>query len=299
MFLRLMRYGGGRIKRKLFLSLLLLFGILLILGVNTVSAQTVGCDNLPKVTASDGSHSPVVLNGSKVNVKFNKKIKIGSGYVEIKNSRGQSIQSSKTASGNILTLKPSRSLIRGCSYIITLHQGSVKDSAGQGIQCCNVKFTVPTLTLAQMKDGISRVEHFYYQNKRLPNYVNYPSKKIPINQFQKMIAVQGLKINTSNPTSSVNSASKSQSRCSAYDITITTVKVSSTAKCSCGSCGDYVYHTGSYKNYCPHCKKYDVLKWNPKGVLEGEWTCGNCGADYCAACGKEKSYCNSRHLIKI
>jgi len=52
------------------------------------------------------------------------------------------------------------------------------------------------LTLAQMKDGISRAEAFYKKNGRLPNYVSFGTRKIPITTFKKNIATQGLKINT-------------------------------------------------------------------------------------------------------
>lgn len=295
-----MRIGGGIIKRKLFLALLLLFGMVLILGANTASAQTVASNSLsPKVTASDASHSAVVLNGNKVKINFNKDIKMGSGWIDLKNSNGKIVKSSKSVSGKMLTVNPVKALNRGSRYTVTIHGSSIKDMDGHAIRLCNIKFTVSILTVSQMKDGISRAENFYSINKRLPNYVTYGAKKIPMYQFQKIIATQGLKLNTSGPVNSAKSASRSVKGSSAYNITITSLKVSATAKCSCGACGDYVYHTGSYKNYCPHCKKNDVLVWNPKGVAEGEWTCSYCGADYCAACGKEKSYTNPLYLVKI
>lgn len=274
--------------------------MVLILGANTASAQTVSSDSLsPKVVASDASHSAVVLNGNKVKVNFNKNVKFGTARIDLKNSRGKILQSTKNISGKTLTVTPTKALMKGSRYTITIHDSSIKDIDGHAVRYTTVSFTVACLTLAQMKEGISRVETFYSSNKRLPNYVSYGSKKITISQFQKIIATQGLKINTTSPINSANSASRSLNGYSGYNINVTALKVSATAKCSCGACGDYVYHTGSYKNYCPHCKKNDVLVWNPKGVAEGEWTCSYCGADYCAACGKEKSYSNPRYLIKI
>jgi hypothetical protein len=53
---------------------------------------------------------------------------------------------------------------------------------------------VSGLTLAQIKDGLNRAQKFYNTNYRMPNYVNYGTKKISISQFQKIIATQGLKI---------------------------------------------------------------------------------------------------------
>lgn len=86
----------------------------------------------------------------------------------------------------------------------------------------------------------------------------------------------------------------SASSVGAYNVTVTHDYVKATAICSCGENNysidddNYIYHTATFKNYCPHCKSYGTLKFNPKGVPEGEWTCTNCGSDYCAADGKEK-----------
>jgi len=79
------------------------------------------------------------------------------------------------------------------------------------------------LTLAQLKDGVSRVQAFYMNNGRLPNYVSYGTRKIPISTFKKNIATQGLKIDTSMKpltiTSSIPALAKSltASSTSAYD----------------------------------------------------------------------------------
>jgi hypothetical protein len=82
-----------------------------------------------------------------------------------------------------------------------------------------------------------------------------------------------------------------------YGVKVTTKTVTATARCSCGALGNYNFHKGIFLNYCPICHKYGVLKWNPKAVAEGEWTC-KCGADYCAACGKIKIKGNKKHLTK-
>lgn len=58
---------------------------------------------------------------------------------------------------------------------------------------------VPTnsygLTTAQIKDGLNRAQTFYNKNTRLPNYVSYGTKKIPIATFQKILTAYGLKLN--------------------------------------------------------------------------------------------------------
>ena len=60
------------------------------------------------------------------------------------------------------------------------------------------------------------------------------------------------------------------------------------AKPSCGCRYSYKWHYKTFVNYCPHCKKYGVLRKNPKGVYEKEYTCAVDDCDYCAVCGKEK-----------
>jgi len=86
----------------------------------------------------------------------------------------------------------------------------------------------------------------------------------------------------------------SASSVGAHNITVTQDYVKATAICSCGEHSysngnnNYIYHTVAFKNYCPRCKSYGTLKFNPKGVPEGEWTCTKCSSDYCAADGREK-----------
>ena len=64
--------------------------------------------------------------------------------------------------------------------------------------------------------------------------------------------------------------------------------VSMWAKPSCGCRYSYTWHKYTFINYCPHCHKYGVLRKNPKGVYEREYTCVVDDCDYCAVCGKEK-----------
>ena len=97
-----------------------------------------------------------------------------------------------------------------------------KNIATQGLKI-NTKTistkTVPKkvngLTVAQLKDGTSRVQSFYNKNGRLPTYINFGTRKILMSTFQKNIATQGLKINTKTikpvkiDTSSVAALAKS------------------------------------------------------------------------------------------
>lgn len=73
--------------------------------------------------------------------------------------------------------------------------------------------------------------------------------------------------------------------------------ISMWAKPSCGCRNSYRWHYRTFVNYCPHCKHYGVLRKNPKGVYEKEYTCVIDDCDYCAVCGKEK-YSWSRYYLR-
>lgn len=108
------KQGGGKIKRSLLLSVLLLFSVAMIFSTNFSSAASV--------------------NQTTTTVKHN----------------------------------------------TTTHK--VTSSTNEG------------LTAAQIKDGYQRAQKFYNTNYRLPNYISYGTKKVPIATFQKILATQNLKI---------------------------------------------------------------------------------------------------------
>ena len=61
----------------------------------------------------------------------------------------------------------------------------------------------------------------------------------------------------------------------------------------------YKWRTVKFINYCPHCKRYNVLYNAHKRAArhEQELTCKRCGADYCM-CGKEKYSFSNVYLKK-
>ena len=188
--------GGGIIKRKLFLSVLMLFGLALILNVSTTAAANVTSNNLsPKVTSVDPVNNSIILKSKTIKIHFNKPIKSGTQSITLKNSAGTIIKTKKSISGKILSVIPIKPLPTGVKYKLILNIESVKDLSGKGNPYFSTCFTISPITLTQMKDGISRAQKFYNSNYRLPTTVSYGSKKIPIAEFQKIIATQGLKIN--------------------------------------------------------------------------------------------------------
>ena len=192
--LDVIRYGGDRIKRKILLSVLLLFGLALIINVSTSAAATVSDNTNPTVTAVDPANHAVVQKTNNVKVTFNEPITAGTNSINLKNSNGKVISTKNTFSGSKITITPTTKLTTG-KYNILLNAGSVQDLSGNINAAFSSSFTVSPITVAQMKDGISRAQKFYSKQGRLPTTVSYGSKKIPMAEFQKIIATQGLKIN--------------------------------------------------------------------------------------------------------
>ncbi len=179
--------------------MLLLFGLAIFLNVNTTSAASnvsLTDHTTPKVTLVTPASNSIVTSTKNIKVKFSEKIKFGNKNIVLKTISGKTISSQKSISYNILTVTPTSTLGSGVKYSLTLNSGSVTDLAGNRVSNYTTRFTVSPINLAQMKDGLSRVQKFYQQNNRLPNYVSYGTKKISISVFQQIIATQGLKIVT-------------------------------------------------------------------------------------------------------
>ncbi|WP_048190934.1 CARDB domain-containing protein [Methanobacterium sp. SMA-27] len=183
-------------NRKLVFSLLLLFALVLFLNLSTISSANVTSNTAPKVTSVNPVNNSIILKSQTVKVYFNEPIKAGTLSITLKNSAGTTINTKKSISNRTLSIIPSTTLPTGIKYYLVLNSGSVKNLAGKGNSYYTTRFTVSPITLAQMKDGFSRAQTFFNNNLRLPNYVSFGTKKILIADFQRIIATQGLKINT-------------------------------------------------------------------------------------------------------
>ena len=275
---RRMRHGGDKIKRKLLLSVLLLFGLALILNVNLVSAANITTDHTqPKITAVNPASNTIITDSKPIILTFNETIKPGSLWIELKDGK-TSIPIKKSVNGNTLIITPVNPLKTSIKYNIVVHTNSITDLSGNGNNPYTSLFTVSSLTLAQMKDGLNRAQIFYNEHNRLPTYVSFGSKKIVIIEFQKIITTQGLKIKTINDKSESKDAG--------------TVTAAGWNSC----CSGWYKTSGTFINYCPLCHSYSCLTYNPKHTYEGEWTCTKCDADYCI-CGRCKATGSNAHLI--
>ena len=171
----------------------MLFGLALFLNVSTSAAATTNATTT-KVTAVDPANHAIVQKSQNIKITFNKAIKSGTNWTELKTSTGKTVSAKNVISGNQLIISPTSTLAYG-KYIIILHTGSVQDLTGNTNKYFASTFTVSPLTLAQMKDGVARTQKFYASNGRFPTTVSFGSSKMTINTFQKIIANQGLKIN--------------------------------------------------------------------------------------------------------
>jgi len=71
----------------------------------------------------------------------------------------------------------------------------------------------------------------------------------------------------------------------------------STGRCSCGKTGNYKYHEGSFKNYCPYCKISGTMIYEEGPTCpEGMWVCTKCDADFCLVTGKEHIIRSPKYL---
>lgn len=226
--------------------MLLIFGLALILNVSTSAAATVtngaAIHNNPKVVTASPTNNSIVTKSQTIKIKYNTTIKTRSPWIELKN--GKTVISTKYyINGSTLCITPTSTLATGIRYSLTIHTNSISDLTGNGNSLYSINFTLSPITLAQMKDGQKRVQTFFNNNQRLPNYVNYGSTKIPIAQFQKIIATQKLTINTkiTNPNASLAAIMKSAAKYGYSHSASTAAAMERIGAGDCWAMSDYLY----------------------------------------------------------
>lgn len=143
------------------------------------------------VSPSNGAVN--IAANKKITVTFTESVKLANNNIKLKTSSGKSVPITISVSGSTITVShPLLSI--GAKYILTIASGTVVSSSGKTLSTYTSSFTVCPLTTAQMKDGISRIQAFQAKYNRLPNYVSYGTKQIPIATFKEIIAAFGLKI---------------------------------------------------------------------------------------------------------
>jgi len=217
-------HGGGTIKRKMILSVLLLFSLALVFNVNFSSAAAVNQTNM-NISANSVENTGVNVSAPNYtigNTNSNSDTNLAA------NSKNNTKINNTMAAGepvlvNNLTLTQ---LKDGVSRVQTFYDtygrlpnyvtyGTrqitmstfLKNIATQGLKIYTTK--INGLTYTQLKDGLSRAQTFYNNNGRLPSYVTYGTRTISITTFQQNLATVGLKISTPVITSSISALANS------------------------------------------------------------------------------------------
>jgi transglutaminase-like putative cysteine protease len=198
----------------MFFSVLLLIGLAVVLNVNFSSATTVNQTNINNSTHTINNST---VSNTVTSTASNKTVKTNSVSNSTKNLasgepiivNGLTVTQLKDGISRVQTFyyKNSR-LPNYVSYgtrkvLIATFQ---KNVATAGL---TINLSVNGLTVAQLKDGISRVQTFYSKNGRLPNYVSYGTRKVLIATFQNNIATAGLKLSLSAVTKTIDTSSVS------------------------------------------------------------------------------------------
>ena len=96
----------------------------------------------PKVKVIDPLNKSVNVKTTKtIKVTFSEKIKAGTLWIELRNSKAKNIPIKTAISGNILYINPVKNLTSGMTYYILIHKSSVKDIAGNNVKLHIYKFT--------------------------------------------------------------------------------------------------------------------------------------------------------------
>ncbi|MBI4813420.1 MAG: right-handed parallel beta-helix repeat-containing protein [Methanobacterium sp.] len=116
------------------------------------------------VTSTDPENNAVNISRDKViTVTFSDDIKVGTGWIELKNSSGAVVPITISINGNVLTITPSGLLAAGTKYTICIHTGSITDLVGNPVALISSKFTTttdgtaPTVTTVDPANGATGV----------------------------------------------------------------------------------------------------------------------------------------------
>ena len=220
--------------------MLLFFSLALVLNVNGSSATSVNQTNV--------STNATSLDNMTANISTSNYAAVDNSITTIKNStnttKKPNLNNSKVAGAPVIVngltvaqLKDGTSRVQAffnkynrLPTYVSFGTRKVpiatfrKNIATQGLKINTV--IVNGLNVAQLKDGISRVQAYYVKYGRLPTYVSFGTRKIPIATFEKNIASQGLTVTTKAvssikpDTSSVAALAKSLKGSTAYDTAV-------------------------------------------------------------------------------
>ena len=110
----------------------------------TTTAQAVKKTDTTKpiVKVMDPANKAVKVKVTKtIKITFNEKIKFGSKWIILINSKGQNKAFKSSISGSTLTINPIKNFANGLTYNIIIHTGSITDLNGNKVSLHRMKFT--------------------------------------------------------------------------------------------------------------------------------------------------------------
>lgn len=125
-------------------------------GIVAWSSKFTTIPQLIVTSTSPGNELYNIANTKVININFNRAIKFGNSWIELKNSKGTAIPFTSTITGSTLNITP-KSLLTPTTYTIILHTNSILDQTGNGIKPYSTK-----LTFANPKKGSAYGLTFVY-----------------------------------------------------------------------------------------------------------------------------------------
>jgi transglutaminase-like putative cysteine protease len=198
----------------MFFSVLLLIGLAVVLNVNFSSATTV---NQTNIINSTHSIKNTTISTTASSLTSNKTVNTNS----VSNSTKNMAAGAPTKVNGLTVAQINNGISRVQTFY--LKNGRLPNYISYGTRKIpiatfqqniataglTIKTTINGLTLAQINDGISRVQTFYTNNGRLPNYISYGTRKILVTTFQQNIASAGLKLTLTSGTKTIDTSSVS------------------------------------------------------------------------------------------
>ena len=161
---------GYIVNKKKFFTILSLLLLVFILSITAISAASLSSTNTSVKVSSSSNTKLVAVTAPTINLSLTQ---INDGL-----SRVKTFYNTYHRLPNYITIGTSKLTMTQFQQNIT--------SKGQ---------LVGGLSLIQINTGLPKVQTFYNTNHRLPNYVTYGTTKIPISQFNQIIAINGSTIN--------------------------------------------------------------------------------------------------------
>jgi outer membrane protein assembly factor BamB/methionine-rich copper-binding protein CopC len=115
---------------------------------------------VPKVSTISPANKALVKSLSSIKVTFNEAVKLGTGTITLKNSKGTAPAFTTSINGTVLTITPKTALASG-TYTLTLGSGSITDLAGNALATYTSTFTLdktaPTVSAICPTNGATGV----------------------------------------------------------------------------------------------------------------------------------------------